>query len=188
MRKMDSNASDMIPMRLIVSIAIIAAIATMLAFGYINLNVVLSENYIEDECRALESKLYTMSASGVARDVNEVNAAEGTKRVHTFNLPNNIVFLSFGIDPDSDNNGILESGLTDNGAVIFYKINGGSKKVIWLDEDFKFREGRYDGDKWVINGLGQGLIIKNPGTITLNFEYVEKSDKPYILIQSNDGI
>jgi len=160
----------------------------MVAFGYMNLNIILSENHVESECCALESKLQTMVASGVARDVYEINAAEGTKRAHTFYLPDNLIYLSFGVDPDPDNNGVLKTGLTENGAVIFYKINGGSKKVIWLDDDFKFREGEYDGDKWVINGLGQGLIIKDSGRATLNFEYVEKNHNAYILIQSNDGI
>ena len=188
MRKLDNIAADMIPIRLIISIAIVAAITAMLAFGYINLRIVLSENHIENECRSLESKFQTMIASGVARNVNELNAAEGTKRVHSFDLPDNLIYLSFGVDPDPDNNGILETGLTDNGAVIFYKIQGGSKKVIWLDDDFKIREGEFDGDKWIIKGLGEGFIIQSPGGSTLNFEYVERMNNYYILIQSTDKI
>jgi len=188
MKKMDNNAADMIPIRLIISITLVAAIIAILAIGYNSLRIVLSENQVEKDCKALESKFYTMIASGVTRDVNEINAAEGTKRAYTFNLPENIIFLSFGVDPDQDNNGILETGLTSNGAVIFYKINGGSKKVIWLNSDFKFREGYYDGSKWVINNNGEGFIIKNPGEIKLNFEYVKRNTEEFILIQSNDGI
>ena len=188
MRKMNDIAADIIPIRLIISIAIVAAIMAMVAFGYMNLSVVLSENQIENDCRTLESKLQTMVASGVARDVYETNAAEGTKRVHTFDLPDNLNYVAFGVDPDPNNDGILETGLTENGAVIFYKVDGGSKKVIWLDDDFKLREGNHDGEKWIIDGDGQGYIIKSPGRTTLKFEYVEKSHSAYILIQSNDGI
>jgi len=188
MRKLDDIAADMIPIRLIISISIVAAITAMLAFGYINLRIIMSENHMENECRTIESKFQTMLASGIARDINEINAAEGTKRVHTFDLPDNLNYIAFGVDPDPDNNGVLETGLTENGAVIYYKIDGGSKKVIWLDNDFKIREGKYDGDKWIINNHGEGHIIQGSGHTTLNFEYVKTFNDYYILIQSTDYI
>lgn len=188
MRKMDNIAADIIPIRLMISIAIVAAIMLMVAFGYLKLSVALSENQIQNECESLESKFQTMIASGVARDVFEPDAAEGTKRVHTFDFPDNLNYIGFGVDPDSDNDGVLETGLTDNGAVIFYKVEGGSKKVVWLDDDYKLREGSYDGDKWVINSVGEGFIVQSSGRSTISFEYVEKNHDAYILIQSNDGI
>ncbi|MDH7517311.1 MAG: hypothetical protein QHH19_03095 [Candidatus Thermoplasmatota archaeon] len=189
MRKPDEFASEMIPIRLLISIAVISAIAIMVTIGYNNLNVVFAENNVENECRSLESKLYTMVSSGVARDLDEIDAGDGTKRVHTFSLPNSIIYLSFGVDPDPENNGILRTGLTCNGSVIFYKVQGGSKHVIWLSEEkFRFREGKNTGDKWVINGEGQGFIIKNSGETSLVFELVKRDSETFILIQANDGI
>ena len=120
MRESDDFASEMIPIRLLISIAIISAIAIMVTIGYNNLNVIFAENNVENECKSLESELYTMIGSGVARDLDEIDAGDGTKRIHTFNLPSNIVYLSFGVDPDPKNNGVLETGLTCNGSVIFY--------------------------------------------------------------------
>ena len=186
MRKMDGFAAEMIPIRFIISIAVISAVMLMVAFGYSNLTVILSENQLENECRILESKLSTMLGSGVARDVDEANAGEGTKRTHMFDLPDSLIYLSFGVDPDNYES--LGTGLTSDGAVIFYRVNGGSKHVIWLPQDFKFREGNYTDDKWVINGDGQGFIITNDGKTTLTFELVEKNHERYILIQANDKI
>jgi len=189
MRKKDNVASETIPIRLIISIAVIAAIAVMVAVGYSNLSVTLAENQVENECKTLESKLYTMMGSGIARDVDEVNASEGTKRINTFDLPDSLIYLAFGVDPDSDNDGILKTGLTRDGSVIFYKVEGGSKHVVWFPEgEFEFREGNYTENKWVINGDGQGFIIIQGGKTTLTFELVQKNHNIYILIQGNDNI
>jgi len=188
MRRLDNTSADILLIRLIVSLAIIAAIFFMVSFGYNFFEIVFSENQVETECNIIQSKIYTMLSGGVPRDLDEVNAAEGTKRCITFDLPDNLVYLSFGVDPDPDNDGYLKTGLTTDGAVIFYRINGGSKKVIWLDEKFKFREGKYDSGKWIINGNGQGYIITSAGTKTLNFELVEKNHENYVLIQADDGI
>lgn len=188
MRKTNDIASDMLPIRLIISIAVVSAVTLMVFFGFLNLRVVLAENQIKNDCNTLESKIHTMVSSGVPRDIDESGAGDGTKRVQTFNIPDNIVFLSFGVDPDEDNDGFLETGLTENGATIYYKVQGGSKQVIWLDKEFRFREGILENNKWIINGGGEGLILKNSGEVVLNFEFVEKNHKTYILIRSNDEI
>lgn len=53
MRKMDNIASDMIPIRLIISIAVIAAMVIMISVGYNNLSIVLAKNQVENECRTI---------------------------------------------------------------------------------------------------------------------------------------
>src|SRR4030042_4021856 len=187
MKKLDEFASEMIPIRLLISIAVISAIAVMLTIGYNNLNVIFAENNVENECRSLESKLYTMIGSGAARDLDEIDASEGTKRVHAFNLPSNIVYLSFGVYPDPENCGILKTGLTCNGSVIFYKVQGGSKHAMWLSEEkYRFREGKYIENSWVVNGDGQGFIMSKSGKTSLIFELVKQNSDTFILIQCND--
>jgi hypothetical protein len=66
---------------------------------------------------------------------------------------------------------------------------GGNKQVIWLSEkEFRFREGEFADDKWIINDGEQGFISSNGGKTTLTFELVQKNHEIYILIQGNDGI
>jgi len=137
LRKFDDIAADIIPVRLIVSVTVIAAISFIVFFALINLRVILAENQIENECRSIKSKLYSMIENGASRDVDESGASDGTRRVHIFDLPDNVVYLAFGVDPDKDNAGVFESGLTSDGCAIFYKVKGGSKKVIWLNESFR---------------------------------------------------
>jgi len=187
MRRFDDFAADMIPTRLIVSIAIIAAITLLVAFGYRVLSINSAENKVEQDCRALESELFSMIASGVPRDVDDMNADDGTMRSFSFNLPDSLVYLSFGVDPDPDNNGELTTGLTVNGSIIFYMVDGGSKKVVWLNQNFRFREGILDSNIWVINGDGQGYIIQGGGESTLIFELVKQKNESFILIHGTDN-
>jgi len=181
-------AAEMIPIRLIISIVIISSILLMIGVGFRNYNITSAENHIQLECEALKSKLVTMIESGISRDVDEINSCDGTKRRFTFSLPDNLIYLSFGVDPDINDDGILETGLTANGSVIFYKISGGSKHVYWFEGKYKFREGKYVDDKWIINNDGEGYIIESGGIIMLNFEFVQKNQKTYILIHATDTI
>ena len=188
MIKMNDFAAEMIPIRLIISITIIATMLLMVAVGFRNLSITSAENQVEIDCRTLESKLYTMLGGGIARDVDEINVGDGTKRSVVFNLPDSLMYLSFGVDPDTDNNGVLETGLTEDGSAIFYLVAGGSKHVLWLEEGYRLREGIYIDDKWVINGDGQGYILTDGGVATLTFELVQKDHETYILIQATDII
>jgi hypothetical protein len=186
---MNNEAVEMLPIRLIISLAVIAAIVLLIVVASGNLRTVLAEQEVEGQCRLLESSLSTMAGAGGFRDVDACSAPEGSKRMQTFSLPDSLMYLSFGGDPDPSNTGVLTPGLTEDGAVIFYQVQGGSKKVIWLPKDtYKFREGTYVDDKWVIQGDGQSYIIRRGGTISLVFERVTKNHQVYILIHENDEI
>jgi hypothetical protein len=189
MRPCDNFAAEMIPIRLIISVAIIAAIAVLVWAGMGVLRTSLGEHEVEQQCQQLQSTLCTMVQSGVARDLDECNAAEGTKRMHTFTLPDSLVYLSFGGDPDARNTGVLHPGLTEDGSAIFYKIQGGSKKVIWLPEgSYRFRDGRWSNGAWTLNEEGCSYIIHHGGSIPLEFELVQKNHVVYILVHGNDEI
>jgi hypothetical protein len=116
-------------------------------------------------------------------------AIKGAKRVQTITLPDSLVYLSFGGNPDPANNGMLSSEMVENGAVIFYKVAGGSTHAIWLPkENYQFREGAFVDDHWTMSGEGHSLVIHTGGTLTLVFEHVEKNHKSYILIHNTDDI
>jgi hypothetical protein len=187
MKNRNSAAIDQLPIRLIMSLAIIAAIILLIVSASGPLRTFLAEQEVESQCRLLESSLSTLAESGAFRDVDDLNGAEGTKRVQTFTLPKSLVYLSFGGDPDPSNTGLFTSELLEDGAVICYKVQGGSKQVIWLPkETHKFREGAFVDDHWVIHGDGHSFIIRTGGILTLLFERVEKNHKSYILIHTTD--
>lgn len=189
MTKWDNDAADQLPIRLMMSLAIIAAILVLVAAASSSLRTFFAEQQVESQCRLLEASLSTLTESGAVRDVDDLNAAEGTKRVHTISLPDSLIYLSFGGDPDPSDTGWYSSELVEDGAVIFYKVQGGSKQVIWLPkETYKFREGTFIDDHWMIHGDGQSFIIYTGGTLTLVFERVQKNHKSYILVHNTDDI
>ena len=179
----------MIPIRLLLSIAIIAAIAMLVGVGMGVLRTSLAQHQVEQQCQNLLSTLGTMVQSGVPRDLNEWLAADGTTRAQTLTLPDTLVYLSFGGDPDVEKSGVFHPHLSLDGSSIFYQVQGGSKQVIWLTKGlYRFREGCLANRTWVLNGDGESYIIDHGGSSTLIFELVEKNHETYILIHGNDGI
>ncbi len=189
MRRMNTAGVEMISIRLLISIIVITAIMLLVAIAFFHLRISLAEHQVEQECRLIQSALSTMVASGVARDVDAVDAPEGTLRIQTMMLPDTLVYLSFGGNPDPLNTGDLDPTLTEDGSVIFYKVQGGTTQVIWLPKDtYKFREGLSHGNTWTMNMTEESFIIRHGGTITLEFELVQQHHVYYILIHANDGI
>ena len=187
-RRVDTTATEMIPIRMIISIAVVAAIAVMVAIGFQNLQITASEHELENECRTLQSSLYTLISGGVARDLDEGEAPSGTTRVQTFTLPNNLIYLAFGVDPNPKNDGRLITGLTNSGNVIAYQVSSGGKQVFWLSQDMlPFREGYFHDNRWDVHE-DQGFILTTSGTTTLVFELVKRNHIQYILIHATDTI
>lgn len=188
MRQKDDTAAEMLPVRLMISIAMIAAVLLLLVGASGTLRIFLAEQQVERQCLLLQSTLATMVANGVFRDVDDCSAIEGTKRVHTLILPDSLIYLSFGSDPDLLYTEGYTSELVEDQPVIFYQVQGGSKKVLWLpNKTYKFREGTFVDGRWVINGTSKSYIIQGGGTTTLAFECVQKNHIPYILIHRIDG-
>jgi len=185
MNRLNNYAAEFIPIRLLISIAIIAAIAALFAFGYTTFSKTNAEHQVNNEWLTLESELSSMLGGGVPRDLDASEATEGTKRVHTFYLPDDLVFLAFGVDPDKDNNGVLETGFDENGAIVCYQISGCSKHIEWLDEPFNFCEGILVDDTWMLHD--QGFILDSGGVSTITFELVKQSGNEYFLIQATDS-
>jgi hypothetical protein len=189
MRPLDENATDMIPIRFIISIAIIAVVLILVTVASESLRISLAEHQIEDECRLLQSTLSTLIASGVARDVDANDVAGGTQRIQTITLPDSLLFLSFGGCPDSINSGEGRSTVAEDGAALFYKVQGGSTHVIWFPKEiYKFRRRTLRNNTWVINETAESYTICQSGTTTLVFELVQKNHVNYILIHANDRI
>jgi hypothetical protein len=182
-------AIDHLPVRLVMSLALIAAIVCIFCGASGWMHTFLAEQQIEYQCRQLEASLRTMVQSGATRDVDDPLAVEGAKRVQRFILPDTLVFLSFGGNPDPTNQGWFTSELSGHGAAIFYKVQGGSTQVLWFPEEtFRFREGFCVDSHWTLHDAGYSFILHQGGKCELIFEHVEKNHENFILIYQTDDI
>jgi hypothetical protein len=189
MKPVDSFAAEMIPIRLFISIAIVAVIVSISLFGLRVLRTSQAQHQVEQQCQDLVSSLETMVRSGAARDLDEGAAPSGTTRVQTLILPETLVYLCFGGDPDVENTGVLHPQICGDGGVIVYRVEGGSKQILWLQEGmYGFREGYLSNSTWTIEGNGESCIITQGGTSILFFELVKTHYGEYILIHSYNGI
>ena len=181
----DKKGATFIPMRVMISIVLAAIIV---AIAYVGLHNAMKEKEVSNvkkQCEELVAMLSTMVKSGDARNVENPFDSPGDTREYNFSLPSSLVYIGFGVDPDPDNDGVLESGLTYEGNCIFYRIEGRSKEVIWLEESIKFREGKYENGIWILREP-EGYIIDGGGKTTLIFELIEKKGEKYILIHAED--
>lgn len=186
---MDNKGVTFIPMRALMSIVMVGIIVGLTFIGIQHVAKISAEKQVERECNNLISSISTMVASGDARDILNPQDARGDSRNITLDLPSKLIYLGLGVDPDPDNNGMLESNLTANGSCIVYKIEGMGKRVIWLDSNIEFREGIEEDGRWVINNPEQGFVIKKGGKYDVTFELVEDAHKTkYVLILANDNL
>jgi len=187
MRPLNDQATDQIPIRLLMSLVIISAIVVLVVVVSGNLRTALAEQNVEAQCRAVEACLSTLAEGGAFRDVDACTSTNGDIRVITLTFPESLVYLCFGGDPDPLENGHYCSDLLEEGAVVCYKVEGGSKHMIWLpQETYRFREGIYVDNRWILSGDGQSLLFTCGGVRTLVFERVQKNHIKYILVHTTD--
>ena len=109
-------------------------------------------------------------------------------------LSDSLEYISFGVDPDPDNNGILTDtppGLvTDNGDVIYYKLMGDGKRLVKLKDSIHIREGELVDGRWSlrsVDGLGQAVVLTG-GSQSVTFELVYDRGTTYTLSHLSDNL
>jgi hypothetical protein len=180
MRRCDALGVEMIPIRLVISIAVIGAIVGLWASGMLVAGPTSDAGLLRRECEGAVSTLASLVRGGAARDLRDPDAPLGTRRIVTFDVPAGCVYLSFGGDPDPDGDGVMTSEAAGSSAVIVFLVQGAGKEAVWLSEPVGFRAGVYDGSRYI---LGPGsLILHTAGKARLAFELVRDAAAMYILV------
>lgn len=182
----DSSGTAFIPVRVVISIAVGAAIIGLVFLGLQFADETTAQEKVQRACDSLEASL-TTTIQGDARDVDNPPDSPGSTYHWSPTLPSELSYLGLGVDPDPDNDGTLQGGITDTGNCIYYKTEGGDKQAIWLDENIQFRTGSLNDGRWTIE-QPDGYVIQGGGTVNLTFEAVEKQSQRYILIRADDGV
>ena len=189
----DEQGIDTVPLKLIVYLVLVGVIIAMVAVGLKNAGPPMDAALMERQMGELKTSFQQMQ-SGYARDLGDPYAPIGNIRSFDLVLPDSLEYLCFGVDPDPDNNGILTDtppGLeTDDGNVIYYKLTGGSKTLVKLDDSVRLREGVLSGGRWtpnVVDGLHQALVIRG-GSQSVTFELVYGRGDTYTLSYLTDDV
>ena len=189
----DENGIDTIPLKLVVYLALVGIIIALTAIGLKNVGPPMDDALMERQLGEVKSSLELMQ-SGYSRDLSDPYAATGNTRSFELVLPERLEYLSFGADPDPDNNGILTDtppGLvTDNGDVIYYKLRGDGKRLVKLRDPVCIREGELVNGRWLprsVDGLEQAVVLTG-GSQSVTFELVCEKGTTYTLSHLSDNL
>ncbi|MCD6513072.1 MAG: hypothetical protein J7K61_05680 [Thermoplasmata archaeon] len=169
----DNRGEAFIPIRILISVTMIAAISAVSFIAYENAMKIADEKHVENICQKILSKLEEMKKEGKVRDLNNPREVIGDRREFSFYLPSSVEYVAFGCSPDDADN------IINDGHCIIYKIHGRSKNVIWI-EDFGFRKGVIEGDAFKITD--SGYIIYGGGKEKFLMELVFNGDGYYAII------
>jgi len=177
----------------VVYLALVGIIIVLTAIGLNNAGPPMDGALMERQLGAVKSGIELMQ-SGYARDLSDPYAPTGNIRSFDLVLPERLEYLSFGVDPDPDNNGILTDTppdlVTDNGDVIYYKLRGDGKRLIKLRDSVHIREGELVNGRWSptsVDGLGQAVVLTG-GSQSVTFELVCDRGTTYTLSHLSDNL
>jgi hypothetical protein len=181
-----------IPLRLVVYVIITALIFTIAAIGFSNLGPLITADTMEKQIGDIKVSLNTMQY-GASRNLIDPASPAGNLRTFKIVLPEDIEYLSFGVDPDKSSDLIDMKKDTEHGNVIFYKFRTGKKKRVPLAEAVELREGLFDKGRWILNnanGKQYGVVIRGNGKFSITFElvYDPVSKEKYTLVHYTDDL
>ena len=109
----DTEAADTIPLKLVVYLALLAAVVVLLAQAWSIASPALQDAEIKAQAETASLSLLSIQG-GYARNSEDRYNPEGSMCTLKFSLPPSVRYVSFGVDPDQECNG----NLTDSEWVI----------------------------------------------------------------------
>ncbi|HOW14788.1 hypothetical protein [Methanosarcina sp.] len=126
----DTRAADTIPLKLVVYLALLAAVVLLLAQAWSTASPVLQDAEIKAQTESASLSLLSIQG-GYARNSEDRYSPEGSMCTLKFSLPPAVRYISFGVDPDQECNGNLTDSewVPENNTLIYQYKNGVKKRV-----------------------------------------------------------
>lgn len=173
-------ASEMIPIRLLMSITIIAAIILLAFVGFQKVETTNEMQRFEDELVVLRSELCLLCETGESRDIRDPYAPSGSTRVFSVHIPSSLSTLSFGSYPWASSS--IDQYESDISSGIFYQTTQGETKALWCDSSIIFRKGVYQDSRWMVSNETPYFTFSESATLTVTFEQIYDTDSTVIII------
>lgn len=186
----DTRAADTIPLKLVVYLGLLAAVLLLISLAWENASPVLDDAEIEAQVEDAALSLRSIQ-NGHARPLEEIYGPEGSMCILTLSLPDQVRYLSFGVDPDPDCSGNLsdsEWNLENNTLIYQYK-NGVKQRVLLGGETVHFLKGAPEEEgNWVPavspENNETSSVLKETGIV---IEYPVSGEFVFELV-SEDGV
>ncbi len=138
----DTKAADTIPLKLVVYLALLAAVVILLANAWSIASPVLQDAEIKAQAETASLSLLSIQG-GYARNSEDRYSPEGSMCTLSFSLPPSVRYISFGVDPDQECNGNLTDSewISESNTLIYQYKNGVKKRVLLEGEPVHFIKG-----------------------------------------------
>ncbi len=180
MIRIDTAAAEMIPIRLLLSVAIISVITFLTFAGFQQIQSAGEIDSFEKDLLMLKVELSTLYATGAPRDLRDPFAPAGTSRVFSIYIPSTVTVVRFGsyIFDDPLRPGYDEKSTSG----IFYKTVSGSEQVIWCDPLIHFLKGTLQDSRWISSDDPIIFYMSGGGRLDVTYELVLYDDDVFVLI------
>ena len=185
----DTRGVDTIPLKLVVYLALTGAVMILIAVSWGDIMPFMEGADVDEQITNAALDI-TSIRQGAARDILDMRSADGSMCVVELSLPDNVRYVSFGVDPDPDTNGNLTDSqwVVEDNTIVFQYLNGVKKRVFLNGDTIQFRNGVQNANgRWVIdtnldvaNGHDAGVVLDGPISGQFIFEMVFDG-KRYVL-------
>ena len=176
----NSFGSEMIPIRLIITISVITIISVFTVQGFNQYRLVRQEQMFTESLSIVQKNIEAMVRTGQPRDINDIHSSNGTKQVHQFLLPPIITNITFGYNPSISHQ---QQEFYQQNAITFFSQHSG-QQILWCDEQYSFIKGVYNNTKktWMPDDSHPMLHISGRGKVQLTFELITDGSSLFVLI------
>lgn len=189
----DTEAADTIPLKLVVYLALLAAVVVLLAQAWSIASPALQDAEIKAQAETASLSLLSIQG-GYARNSEDRYSPEGSMCTLKFSLPPSVRYVSFGVDPDQERNGNLTDSewVIENNTLICQYKNGVKKRVFLEGAPIHFIKGIENSEGiWIPAASQEGdetldlqntsVIIEYPVSGEFLFEMVTHNGTRYTM-------
>lgn len=166
----DDSAADGLPMRLVVTVILLAAIIALSLKASSYFLDDINEKKLKGELDLIDKRASVMYIQGGARNIEDPSDLSGTMENIHVEIPGNVDFVVFGSMPSPDGNPPAAGNLhTDN--VFYYVLNDGRVQT------------RSSSARFCANNTGLDRpFVLGPGEYDLTMELVKNKNGTYVRI------
>ena len=167
----NNHASFWLPIRLLISIAIISFFTVLLVIGSQNATNTIINNDVLNEIQQIKQSLESLYYHGDCRNLHNLKSFSGSKRVFSIEIPYSIQEVYFGKKENESN---------EMSSSIRFQLSE-KTKIIWLPKDIKLVLAEKVGQHWYPKDDEIGLSLKN-GYYDVTAELVCNNSDQFILL------
>lgn len=171
----NNQAAMWIPVRLLISIAMISCFTTLVIIGSNHVRIVRDQDVFSQEISSIKQSLETLYRHGNCRNMNSVSDTPGSKQVFTLNVPETISMIYFGRKPAESKEYV---------STIRY-LSDQTTNMLFMSSDIQVISAEYREHRWQPNKNHTGFHLRS-GKNQFTAELVCDNSDQFIILYTSE--